>query len=115
MYNVVLCEIQGTQYFYLYKKTMIFYELEKKIGGTRDRWGLSYSMKSTTLKHYNNKNAYKLPHLQHGYRNFLKEWALMENMATYGEEKKIKSQDMLNYWNKSYVTMYIMYIFYIKK
>ena len=30
MYNVVLCEIQGTQYFYLYKKTMIFYELEKK-------------------------------------------------------------------------------------
>ena len=103
MYNVVLCEIQGTQYFYLYKKTMIFYELEKKIGGTRDRWGLSYSMKSTTLKHYNNKNAYKLPHLQHGYRNFLKEWALMENMATYGEEKK-KSQDMLNYWNKSYVT-----------
>ena len=90
MYNVVLCESQGTQYFYLYKKTMIFYELEKKIGGTRDRWGLSYSMKSTTLKHCNNKNAYKLPHLQHGYRNFLKEWALMENMATYGEEKKIK-------------------------
>ena len=39
----------------------------------------------------------------------------MENMATYGEQKKNKSQDMLNYWNKSYVTMYIMYIFYIKK
>ena len=37
LYNVVLCEIQGTQYFYLYKKTMIFYELEEKIGGTRDR------------------------------------------------------------------------------
>ena len=94
---------------------MIFYELEQKIGGTRDWWGLSYSMYSTTLKRYNNKNAYKLPHLQRGYRNFLKEWALMENMATYGEEKKNKSQDMLNYWNKSYVTMYIMYIFYIKK
>ena len=44
MYNVVLCEIQGTQYFYLYKKNMIFYELEQKIGGTRNLWGLSYSM-----------------------------------------------------------------------
>ena len=31
------------------------------------------------------------------------------------EKKKKKSQDMLNYWNKSYVTMYLMYIFYIKK
>ena len=61
-------------------------------------------------------NAYKLPHLQHGYRNFLKEWALMENMATYGEQKKKKnSRNMLNYWNKWYVAMYIMYIFYIKK
>ena len=35
----------------------------------------------------------------------------MENMATYGDKKKNKNQDMLNYWNKSYVTMYIMYIF----
>ena len=41
LYNVVLCEIQGTQYFYLYKKTMIFfYVLEQKIGGTRDQWAL---------------------------------------------------------------------------
>ena len=38
-------------------------------------------------------NAYKLPHLQHGYRNFLKEWALMENMATYGEQKKKKKAE----------------------
>ena len=47
MYNVVLCEIQGAQYFYLYiKKTMIFfYVLEQKIGGTRDQWALmQYSM-----------------------------------------------------------------------
>ena len=43
MYNVVLCEIQGAQYFYLYKKkkTMIFfYVLEQKIGGTMDQWAL---------------------------------------------------------------------------
>ena len=42
MYNVVLCEIQGAQYFYyIKKKTMIFfYVLEQKIGGTRDQWAL---------------------------------------------------------------------------